>query len=96
MNDEEFNEEMKEDNIEEEMERAQDKVPKAKKNAQPEEEVVEQSFETFYQPERIGIKDSRTGEPIAEGFKEEDAPTLMALEKIINMLEKISIASGAQ
>ena len=96
MNDEEFNEELEEDNLEEEMEKAQktkQAIPKAK---EAEEEVAEQAFEIFHQPERIGIKDSRTGEPIAEGFKIEDAPTMMALEKILNMCEKISIASGAQ
>lgn len=103
--DEDFEEELEEDNLEEEMEMIQKTKPaqKVKPNvrkaagvATTEEEVAEQTYEIYAQPERIGIKDSRTGESIAEGFKDSDGPILMLLERILNQLDKIAIASGAQ
>jgi len=98
MDEEGFEEELEQDNLEEEMEKVQKTKSKpTKKTVAPtEEEVAEQTYEIFAQPERIGLKDSRTGEAIAEGFKETDGPILMVLERILNQLDKIEIASGAQ
>ena len=101
MEGDDFDQELEEDNLEEEMDKVQkSKVakPKAQKSDTTEEgeEVAEQTYEIFHQPERTGIKDTRTGEVVAEGFDKENVGVLMALEKIMNQQEKISIASGAQ
>ena len=97
MNEEDFEEELEDDNLEEEMDKVKEaKKVKSTKVEQSEEEVAEETYEIFVQPERIGIKDSRTGEPITEGFKDGDEGILMALKMIMNKLDKISIASGAQ
>ena len=71
-------------------------IKKVSKEKDGESEKIEQTYEIFHQPERTGIKDSRTGEIITEGFDEKSVGILMALEKIMNQLDKISIASGAQ
>jgi len=90
------------DSIEEELDKMDEKVkkptPKSKQLSQgipeKEEDKVQDTFASFHQPEAKAIINTLTNEVIAEGFKDDGIQ--MALTKIINMLDKISTATGAQ
>ena len=87
------------DNIEEEMKAEETKQqgnptkePVSEENS---EENINETYEAFSLPARMGITNTVTGETI-EGFNPEtDAALVLALKKQFNMLDKIAISAGA-
>ena len=55
---------------------------------------MNETYEAFAQPARIGIVNTLTGETI-EGFTEKDQAIVQLGKLILNKLDKIAIASGA-
>jgi len=86
-----------EDDLEEEMmeieEEEKKNKPKPKKEAKVVEEVNE-VYEGFAQPARLGIVNTITGATI-EGFEQgKDEGMIQVLKLILNKLDKIEITSG--
>ena len=82
---------MEEEEEKEEIKKSPKKIVN-KPSAEPEE--VNETYEGFVQPARLGIINTVTGEVI-EGFKLEKDEGIVQLGKsILNKLDKIAIASG--
>ena len=58
--------------------------------------AASETFGVIHQPEKIAIVDTRTGEIISEGYDKDSIAIALGQARILNILENISIASGAQ
>ena len=88
--------ESEEDKFEEEdlkEETSKPKVKASKVKTDVEDKKPQEKYVPFYQEQRIGIMNTLTGKIEQEGFEN---PTLAQSQaKILNMLDKISITTGA-
>ena len=98
-----------EDDLEEEISSVEDEIEKESKEEEEPEPVVNkkqitkqsseeinETYEVFDIPARVGIINTLTGEPIIEGFdREKDKVHILAYKVILNQLSKIAVASGA-
>lgn len=91
-----------EEDLESEMENAEEAEAKPKvktkkkvevKGQTSEQEIQGERFQALHQQEVVAIVDTLTGEPVAEGFT--DRGMLQVCAKMLNILEKISNATGA-
>jgi len=92
------------ENIEEELEKMDEKVSKPSKAKKPtdtkesqtedKEAPIKDTFSAYHQEEVTAIVNNLTGDVIAKGFKNEGIA--MAFAELLNRQEKISLATGAQ